>query len=325
MKDDLKAIELVIRLEYELADDIAISGLTATGTHDIGTIPLSKEYARVGVYHNTVNTIVNGAFIHRVNRVLNYLLMLLIALGMGISIQRMSARLSVATICISFVVLNIAMIAVFSFFNVWADQLGLNLSLIIPSLSIAGVKFLREESQKRYIKNAFAHYLAPDVIEKIIENPETLELGGKSSEITIFFSDIAGFSTLSEKLTPTQLVDRLNEYLSEMTDIILLARRNGRQVHRDAIMAFFGATALRGPRTAVLPGSHRPEKASPGDAGKWREIGVDEINMRMGINTGEAVVGNMGSRARLNYTAMGDSINPASRLEGQTSSSRPTR
>ncbi len=317
MKDDLKAIELVIRLEYELADDIAISGLTATGTHDIGTIPLSKEYARVGVYHNTVNTIVNGAFIHRVNRVLNYLLMLLIALGMGISIQRMSARLSVATIWISFAALNTVVVLLFAFFNVWADQLGLNLSLIIPSLSIAGVKFLREESQKRYIKNAFAHYLAPDVIEKIIENPETLELGGKSSEITIFFSDIAGFSTLSEKLTPTQLVDRLNEYLSEMTDIILSHGGTVDKYIGDAIMAFFGAPqpfedhALRCCLAAIDQKKRLREMQE-----KWREIGVDEINMRMGINTGEAVVGNMGSRARLNYTAMGDSINLASRLEG---------
>jgi adenylate cyclase len=317
MKDDLNAINLVSRLEHDLAGDITISGLTATGTHDIGIIPLSNEYARVGVYHNTVNTIINGSYISKAGPAVNYLFMFAIAMIMGLAIQRMSARLSMATIGISFVAVNVIAVLSFAFMNYWIDQLGLSLALILPSLTIAGVKFLREENQKRFIKNAFSHYLAPNVIEKIIQNPDSLKLGGESREITIFFSDVAKFSALSEKLSPTELVARLNEYLSEMTDIILAHGGTVDKYEGDAIMAFFGAPqsfedhALR----CCLASIDQKKRLRELQEG-WRLRGVDELHVRMGMNSGVAVVGNMGSRSRMDYTVMGDSVNLASRLEG---------
>jgi adenylate cyclase len=155
------------------------------------------------------------------------------------------------------------------------------------------------------------------VIDEIILNPESLQLGGEEREITIFFSDIKGFTSISEKLDPKELVHLLNEYLSEMTDIILDYRGTVDKFIGDAIMAFYGA-----------PGSY-PEHAQGAcfaaiDMQKilkemrtrWKKEGFAEIHSRFGINTGPAVIGNMGSRNRMNYTVMGDSVNLASRLEG---------
>ena len=317
MKDDLSAINLVIKLEHDLADAITITGLTATGTHDIGTIPLNKEYAGVGVYHNTVNTIVNESFISRAPAMINFLVMLVIALSMGMAIQRMNARTSIITIVLSLIGINAVDIAFFSFFNIWIDQLGTSLALILPSFSIAGIKFLKEENQKRFIKNAFSHYLAPGVIEKIIENPESLVLGGEDRQITIFFSDVARFSTISEKLSPPELVSRLNEYLSEMTDIILGYGGTVDKYEGDAIMAFFGAPQSYDDHAARCCLAAIDQKKRLRELQEsWRNAGKEEFHVRMGMNSGIAVVGNMGSRTRMDYTAMGDSVNLASRLEG---------
>ena len=108
-------------------------------------------------------------------------------------------------------------------------------------ISITVYKYLSESRQKRFIRNAFSTYLAPTVVQQLIDSPEHLELGGEEREITAFFSDVQGFTSISEKLTPQELVELLNEFLTEMTDIILKARRNRGQVRGDAIIAFFGA------------------------------------------------------------------------------------
>lgn len=316
LQNDLNAIELVLSVE-SLQDNIVITGLTATGTVDIGQTPTSHEYALVGAYHNTINTIIQGKFIYMAPQWLNYLLMLAIAVFMGFIIQRLSAKMSVLAIVASFIFFNLITIGVFIFGDVWMDQLGISLALVIPSASIAAVKFMREENQKHFIKSAFGHYLSPSVIDRIIENPESLELGGVERELTVFFSDVQGFSSISEKLTPPGLVALLNEYLSEMTDIIL---KNGGTVDKyegDAIIAFFGAPqhfedhALRCCTAAIEQQKRLAEMQKI-----WKAEGRHVLRVRMGINTGTAVVGNMGSRTRFDYTVMGDSVNLASRLEG---------
>lgn len=316
MEEDFKAVKLVTDLET-LAGNYVITGLTAAGTHDIGAIPLNSEYARVGTYHNTINTIINNGFIIKLNPVLNAFFVLILALSMGFLIHRFDARRALAVIFASAALVNIIVVVVFSAANIWADQLSLNLAVMLPSITIASVKFINEESQKRFIKGAFSRYLSPDVIDRIIENPKLLELGGESREITIFFSDVAGFSSISEGLSPKELVALLNEYLSEMTDIILSHGGTIDKYEGDAVIAFFGAPlpfedhALRCCLAAIDQKIRLRELQK-----KWKKEGKHELFVRMGINTGNAVVGNMGSLTRMNYTMMGDSVNLASRLEG---------
>ncbi len=311
-----KAMNLALLVE-NLSGTIALSGLVAAGTQDIGSIPLHNEYARVGTYHNTINTIIQKQFIKKVNMPINLAIMLAVAIGMGFIIQRLDAKKSLVTMLVTFIVLNLAVMAVFVLFNLWMQQLGIILSMFLPSLAIVAIKFMNEESQKRFIKGAFSYYLSPSVIDEIIKDPDSLELGGEDREITIFFSDIKGFSTISEKLTPKELVVRLNEYLTEMTDIILKYNGTVDKFIGDAIMAFYGAPMVMPDHAikaclATIDMKKRLRELQE----KWKKNDLEPIYARMGIHSGNATVGNMGSRTRMDYTAMGDAVNLASRLEG---------
>ncbi|MBN2080338.1 MAG: CHASE2 domain-containing protein [Spirochaetes bacterium] len=309
-------LELVIRVE-EMADSLALVGLTATGTQDIGAIPLHNEYARVGTYHNTINTIIQRQFIKRINWPLNLVIMLLVALAMGYTIQRLNAKRSLITMVSTLVALNFIVMAAFALFNLWFQQLGIVLASFLPSLAIVAIKFMKEESQKKFIKSAFSYYLAPSVIDEIIKDPESLELGGEDREITIFFSDIASFSTISEKLTPQDLVRRLNEYLTEMTDIILRYSGTVDKFIGDAIMAFYGAPiAMQDHQLKACMAAIEMKKRLRELQEEWRNRGMEPLFARAGIHSGRATVGNMGSSTRMDYTAMGDAVNLASRLEG---------
>lgn len=187
-------------------------------------------------------------------------------------------------------------------------------------LAVCGALFagyLVEGRQKAFIKQAFRHYLSGDVIERILRDPGHLTLGGEKRELTIIFTDLAGFSTFSEKLTPSELTALLNEYLSEMTDIIMEEGGTLDKYEGDAIIAFWNAPleqtdhAERACRAAV-----RCQKRLAEIRDELRRRTGAELRMRVGINTGEVVVGNMGSRKRFNYTILGDAANLASRLEG---------
>ncbi len=315
-----KAMNLALLVE-DLSDTIALSGLVAAGTQDIGSIPLHNVYARVGTYHNTINTIIQKQFIKRVNWPVNLVIMLAMAVAMGFVIQRLDAKKSLVTMLVTFIVLNLVVMLLFVLANLWFQQLGIVLSMFLPAMAIVAIKFMKEESQKRFIKGAFSYYLSPTVIDEIIKDPDSLELGGEDREITIFFSDIKGFSTISEKLSPKELVVRLNEYLTEMTDIVLKYNGTVDKYIGDAIMAFYGAPtvmpdhAVKACRAAIDMKKRLRELQE-----KWNREGLEPIFARMGINSGKATVGNMGSRTRMDYTAMGDAVNLASRLEGANKS-----
>ncbi|MBU1106712.1 MAG: adenylate/guanylate cyclase domain-containing protein [Candidatus Riflebacteria bacterium] len=190
-------------------------------------------------------------------------------------------------------------------------------SLLLIALSYTiGKKYYFELSEKLRIKHAFQHYVTASVVNEMLKDPSKLNLHGEERILTIFFSDIEGFTSLSEGMSPLDVVSLLNEYLSEMTEIIfkydgLLDKYEG-----DAIMAVFGAPidqkdhAIRACRCAL-----ENQKALARLREKWRKEGKPEIKARIGINTGVVVVGNMGSTMRFDYTVIGDNVNIAARLE----------
>lgn len=174
-----------------------------------------------------------------------------------------------------------------------------------------------EGRQKAFIKQAFKHYLSSHVIEQILHDPQALQLGGEKRELTIMFTDLAGFSSFSERLGPVELTALLNDYLTEMTDIIMDEGGTLDKYEGDAIIAFWNAPltqpdhAVRACR-AVLRCQRRLEALRQ----TYVERTGAELRMRVGLNTGEVVVGNMGSTQRFNYTILGDAANLAARLEG---------
>jgi adenylate cyclase len=191
------------------------------------------------------------------------------------------------------------------------------LAVLSALIGAVVVNYATEGRQKAFIKQAFKHYLSPQVIEKILADPNQLKLGGERREMTMFFSDLQGFSSLSEKLDPSALTALLNDYLSDMTDIILEEGGTLDKYEGDAIIASWNAPvgqpdhASRACRAAVRCQRKLAERRQEFQ----RRCGV-ELRMRIGINTGEVVVGNMGSRDRFDYTVLGDAANLASRLEG---------
>ena len=182
--------------------------------------------------------------------------------------------------------------------------------------------FYLANKDKAFLKNAFGNYISPELIDEMYETNEAPKLGGDSGIRSAYFTDIQGFSSFSEKLSATQLVELLNEYLTAMTDILLEEKGTLDKYEGDAIIAFYGAPMpLPDHAEKACLTAHRMQEAllvlrekwvSEGD--KWPLI-VHEMRMRIGINTGEIVTGNMGSASRLNYTMMGDAVNLAARLE----------
>lgn len=199
----------------------------------------------------------------------------------------------------------------------WLEFVAPGFAVVLSFIGAMVLNYSFEGRQKRFIRNAFRHYLSPDVIDRVLDDPALLRLGGEKRTITSFFSDVAGFTSISESLSPEELVHLLNDFLSEMTDIILSYGGTLDKYEGDAIIAFWNAPldqtdhAVRACR-AALDCQKRLAELRPAFAQKSGH----ELFMRIGLNSGPAVVGNMGSHSRFDYTAMGDTINMASRLEG---------
>lgn len=168
-----------------------------------------------------------------------------------------------------------------------------------------------------YVKKVFQHYLHPSVIEELLQDPRRLTLGGQKKELSIFFSDLQGFTTISESLSPEKLTQLLNDYLSAMTDIVLAEGGTIDKYEGDSIIAFWNAP-VNHPDHAVraVRAANTCQEALTAERTRYIEEYGANLHMRIGINTGEAVVGNMGSSKRFDYTVLGDAVNLAARLEG---------
>ena len=179
------------------------------------------------------------------------------------------------------------------------------------------VNYATEGKQKRFIRGAFKQYLSEDVIEQLTRHPERLTLGGEQRTLSIFFSDLQGFTSISEGLNPQELTALLNNYLTAMTDIIQAEGGTVDKYEGDAIIAFWNAPLAQEDHAmrAVRAGLRCQEKLAEMRPALRDRIGKD-LFMRIGLHTGPVVVGNMGSHNRFNYTILGDAANLASRLEG---------
>jgi adenylate cyclase len=200
---------------------------------------------------------------------------------------------------------------------IWTVVFFLVVALTVNYACIVTYRFYFEEREKRKVRGAFNRYLSSDLVEQIIERPESIRLGGEGKELTVLFSDIQGFTAFAYDLSPTALVDLQIEYLTEMTDVIFKHRGTLDKYIGDAIMAFWGAPhpqedhAIRACRAAL-----EMQQTLIQLQGRWAEQGRPRIDIGVGINTGPTLVGNMGSKRRFSYTVMGDNVNLASRLEG---------
>lgn len=190
--------------------------------------------------------------------------------------------------------------------------------MVLSFVASLAVSYMVEGKQRRYLKNAFKQYLSPAVIEQLIADPSQLKLGGERKEISIFFSDLQGFTSISESLSPEALTELLNDYLSDMSKIILDSGGTIDKYEGDAIIAFWNAPARveHHARSSLEAAWACQKKLEERRADFEKRAGGRPFKMRIGLNTGFAIVGNMGSVSRFDYTMLGDSVNLAARLEG---------
>lgn len=306
----------------QFKDNYVFFGLYAPGLFDICSTPVSANYQGVGVHISLLDTVLQGSYLAESPVILVLVLCLAaIAAGFVFGSSKLLKKLHSIVAKSGFVLI---ITAVYLFISYFAFYKGLILPVLLPvfSLLLSFVAFVFEDyitegHQKKYIKAAFSQYLSPAVINELIENPSLLKLGGEEREITAYFSDVQGFTSISENLSPVKLTEVLNKYLSAMTDIIL---SNGGTIDKyegDAIIAFWNAPAYQKDHAnraikAALECQKKLEQMAP----ELEALSGKVFRQRIGLNTGPAVVGNMGSVQRFDYTMMGDTVNLASRLEG---------
>ncbi|MFH0726599.1 MAG: adenylate/guanylate cyclase domain-containing protein [Pseudomonadota bacterium] len=237
--------------------------------------------------------------------------------GMGFVFFRMKPLIGGGTLLLAGSFLLSAGYFLFSRKAIYVPVIYVGIPMTAVYIASPFVHYFESWREKNYIRKAFSTYVAPSVVKQLIEFPEQLKLGGEEREITAFFSDVQGFSTISEQLSPRELVELLNEFLTEMTDIILDYKGTVDKFEGDAIIAMFGApNILENHAEAACCASIEMQKRLVELRKSLRSRGMPELKMRIGLCSGKAVVGNMGSKRRMDYTMMGDTVNTAARLEG---------
>ena len=305
--------------EADLKGKIVIVGATAVGIYDLRVTPFSSVFPGVEIHANIIDSILSQNFLYQPSWVALFDIFGIVATGFILGI--ILPRTGVFTGILSSIMVFAGYIFVCQLFF---SQKGFILNLVYPLtvllivyVTITGYKYLIESRQKRFIKDAFSTYLAPSVVKQLIDSPEKLVLGGEKRVITAFFSDVQGFTSISEKLSPEKLVEIINEFLTEMTDIILKYEGTVDKFEGDAIIAFFGApNDLENHAATACAAAIEMQKKLAALREKWKAEGKPELMMRIGLCSGPAVIGNMGSKNRMDYTMMGDTVNTAARLEG---------
>jgi class 3 adenylate cyclase len=301
----------------DLVDKILFVGLTAPGTHDYGATPFSSVYPMVGLHVNVANTILSGQFLTWIPRWAGFVISFLMALPIMWVASKNRPLLGAMAVSTLLAVYIIGVGVVFSAVGLWMPAVHPVTSGVLIYLAISVHGFFVEKQEKNRVRTAFSTYMTPAVVDQVLMDPSMLRLGGQRREMTVFFSDLAGFTTISEACSPEELVALLNDYLSSMTDIIFRHGGTLDKYEGDGIMAFWNAPleqddhAYRCCCAALdcvefLEREMRPRLIQAGKPG---------LEVRVGVNTGQMIVGNMGSHARMDYTVMGDAVNLGARLE----------
>jgi len=296
--------------------NFVLIGDVSIGISDLGQTPLESDVPLIILHASMLNGMLTSSFYSKWPFWQIVGLICLICILLGVSALPISSRfLYIAGVVIVAGLIGLTWIQftrfhLFPIVTVGSSTLFMFFGLI-TGLEVAVTK------DRAFIKNAFARYVPENVVEELLANPESLQLGGEERVATVLFSDLANFTTISEKMTPPDLVNLLNEYLTEMTDLVLAEGGIIDKYQGDAIMAEYGVPLPMPDHAnrAVMTGLRMQERLLELRA-IWAEKGLPEMRCRVGINTGSMIVGNMGSHQVFDFTVIGDSVNLASRLEG---------
>lgn len=302
----------------EFKGKLVVVNAVATGIGDIGPTPLERDYPLGAIHANILNTVLTENFLKEVGTLPNVSMMLFLACLPGLLSLRW--RMPVVTGLTGMVVLAYLM-ASFLLFK-YAGQVMWIVRPILSTglgyLTVTVYRYSMEEQELRRLRIAFERYLSPQILKQVVTHPEAVSLGGARKELTILFSDIKGFTSLSEKADPEDVIGLLNRYFDEMTEVVFQYGGTVDKFMGDGLMAFYGDPmpcedhALRAVKSAI------EMQKRVGAMKDWLNgKGFPPIQIRIGISTGYVTVGNVGSKRRMEYTALGRYVNLAKRLESK--------
>lgn len=302
-----------------IKDKIFVVGATAIGIYDLRVTPFEKNYPGAETHLNAIDNMIQRNFYRYFPDEQVYMPLILGAIGvvLSIALAYLGALPGLA--------LTLAFLLAIAFIDkTFLFGKGYVVTIVWPLFLVALLytgltfwRYLTEERGKKELRQTFQKYVSPAIVEEILSHPKNIELGGKKMNLTVMFSDVRGFTTISEKLDPRALSDLLNSYLTPMTEIVFKNQGTLDKYMGDAIMAFFGAPiaykdhAKHACRCALQSVQKLEELQK-----EYERKGLPMIDIGIGLNSGEVSVGNMGSQTVRSYTVMGDAVNLASRLEG---------
>ncbi len=272
-----------------------------------------------GIEHhaNAINTILSQDFLYKLTDLQNVLILLVIAIFLGVVIPRMSIGASLISTLLFLIAYTIGSYMLFEYISVITAMATPLIQTVLTYTLIVTYRVVNEQQEKKYIRQTFSKFVSASVVDELLKDPSKVKLGGEKKILTVLFSDIRGFTSISELLTPEALVEHLNIYLQAMTDIVIDTEGTLDKYIGDAIMAFWGAPieienhALKSCQAALRMMDKMAEINKV-----WEHEKKPVLDIGIGINTGDMVVGCMGSSSRMDYTLMGDNVNLGSRLEG---------
>ena len=302
----------------ELQNRIVILGVSALGVYDRRPMALESEFPGVEIHANVIENILRKDYLVRIPYYMHIEALTCLLIGIILTLLLSKTRLQYGILGAVIIVILYFIGVYFLFTKGYYTKLTIStVEMLLLIISIATFRYITEEREKGKIREAFSYYVTKQVVDEIMKDINQLKLGGEKRLITVFFSDIRGFTSISEKLPPEILVGLLHEYLNPMTDIIFKHNGTLDKYMGDGIMAIFGAP-LYSPDHAINCARASLEMIDELKKLRedWSKRGLPDINIGIGINTGEMVVGNMGSNAKFEYTCIGDQVNLGSRLEG---------
>jgi adenylate cyclase len=301
----------------DFAGKWVLVGLTAPGLLDLKASPVSAIYPGVEVHATLLDNLLRGDFLRPVPLWGLWAGIIVLSAAMVLVVLFFSGLAATLTGFAALALAYLGLVVGAFHYGWWADPVLPGVALGLSFILAAAFSYATEGRQKLYIRHMFGQYMSETVINHLLEHPEKLQLGGERRRVTLFFSDLAGFTTISERLSAETVVSLLNDYLSAMTEIILDESGTVDKFEGDAIMAFWGAPLDQADQAARACRAALKQQAALQDLNR-RFAGLDlpPLSMRIGLNTGDAIVGNLGSAKRFDYTVIGDTVNLASRLEG---------
>jgi adenylate cyclase len=319
IREGPEPVKKTVKKSEFFKDKIIIFGATALGIYDLRVTPFEENYPGVETHANVIDNMLRGDFLFSPEKEDFYMYGAIAALGITLSFL-----LSIISAVPGLLLTIASLAAVYAFDRYELFNTGYIVAIMFPIMLISALyisltfyKYLTEERKKKAIKGTFEKYVSPAIVAEVLKDPSNLELGGKKQRMTVMFSDVRGFTTISEKLDPQALSAMLNVYLTPMTELVFKNKGTLDKYMGDAIMSFFGAPIHYADHAKMAcQCALDMMELLPNLNKKFAEKGLPPIDVGIGLNTGDMSVGNMGSETVRSYTVMGDAVNLGSRLEG---------